>query len=81
MKARKSKIFKLIIPLLVFTICLSIYLTKNSIALSKNENDETIETVTIPNDNLNGIGLINKLNSVKLDLSFINNEIRNHKCK
>ena len=79
---RRNKVTKLIVPLLIFVICLAVYITKQSIALSKNENrkDET-EIVVLPNEKSNvKIGLIDKLKSIKLNLTFVNNEVRYYKC-
>ena len=45
----KSNILKVIIPMLIFVICIAIYITKISTALNAEKNNEDgIETVIIP---------------------------------
>ena len=74
---KQTSTLRVLIPILLFIICLTVCALQSSIALSTENNNEEIETVIVPNEG-NGveIDLINKLKSIKLDVSFTNNIVR-----
>lgn len=77
----KFSILKVIIPILVFVICLAIYVAKISTALSMEKNNEDgIKTVMLPNAKSDyEIKLISNIHSIEEEVLDSYNSLRNRK--